>query len=66
MEQKFSSFKEYADRAHSTTFYPIAGRNMVYPALKLAGEAGEVAEINIAKLTDRRERGVVCSTGDNR
>ncbi|HKI58778.1 MAG TPA: nucleoside triphosphate pyrophosphohydrolase family protein [Trueperaceae bacterium] len=34
---------EYQDRARSTAIYPEAAR-VLYPTLKLAGEAGEVAE----------------------
>ena len=35
---------EYQQKARSTAIYPDAGRNMIYPTLGLAGEAGEVAE----------------------
>ena len=35
---------EYQQAARSTAIYPDAGRNMIYPTLGLAGEAGEVAE----------------------
>lgn len=38
------TFDEYAERARSTAMYPLVGRNMVYPALKMAGEAGELAD----------------------
>jgi NTP pyrophosphatase (non-canonical NTP hydrolase) len=38
------NFDEYAQRAIRTAEYPLVGRNMVYPALKLAGEAGELAD----------------------
>jgi NTP pyrophosphatase (non-canonical NTP hydrolase) len=34
----------YQDKALGTATYPNVGSNMVYPALGLAGEAGEVAE----------------------
>lgn len=37
-------FNEYQDKATSLATYPDVGSNMVYPALGLAGEAGEVAE----------------------
>ena len=36
-------FDTYQRSAHTTACYPEAGR-LTYPALKLAGEAGEVAE----------------------
>jgi NTP pyrophosphatase (non-canonical NTP hydrolase) len=38
------SFAEYSEMAKSTARYPLMGRNMVYPALKMAGEAGELAD----------------------
>ena len=111
-------FNEYQDKATALATYPDVGSNMVYPALGLAGEAGEVAEkvkkmwrnhstmdgsdltaeqrdaivkeigdvlwyaaalakeigvklgaiavVNLVKLYDRRERGVIKSQGDNR
>lgn len=34
----------YQDEARRTAIYPVIGRRFVYPALGLAGEAGEVAE----------------------
>lgn len=37
-------FNEYQDKALKTAQYPAVGSNMVYPALKLAGEAGELAD----------------------
>lgn len=43
------NFNEYQEVARSTAMYPDLGSNLVYPALKLAGEAGEVAE-KIGKL----------------
>lgn len=36
-------FKEYQDFIDETAFYPDAGKNLVYPILGLAGEAGELA-----------------------
>ena len=37
------TFSEYQEKARSTAIYP-QDRAIVYPALGLAGEAGEVAE----------------------
>jgi NTP pyrophosphatase (non-canonical NTP hydrolase) len=38
------NFEEYSKQADSTAQYPNKGYNLVYPALKLAGEAGETAD----------------------
>jgi NTP pyrophosphatase (non-canonical NTP hydrolase) len=38
------NFDTYQEQAWETAQYPQSGANMVYPALGLAGEAGEVAE----------------------
>ena len=38
------NFNEYQKKSRKTAIYPDAGRNYVYPALGLVGEAGEVAE----------------------
>ena len=38
------TFEEYAQRVIRTAEYPLVGLNMVYPAPKLAGEAGELAD----------------------
>jgi NTP pyrophosphatase (non-canonical NTP hydrolase) len=43
------SLKEYQDAALKTAEYPDKGKNLIYPALGLVGEAGEVAE-KIKKL----------------
>lgn len=115
------TFDEYQIKALETATYPDLGHNIVYPAMGLAGEAGEVldkikkhwrntnsivqelretltvqqvqaivrelgdvlwyinamakelgssleevATINLEKLYDRRDRGVIKSEGDNR
>jgi NTP pyrophosphatase (non-canonical NTP hydrolase) len=107
-------FKAYQAAARETAQYPDMGRNVFYPTLGLAGEAGEVAEKvkklirddngrltsdrrsalkkelgdvlwyvaalcseleldmgevaeqNIAKLRDRRNRDAIQGDGDNR
>lgn len=38
-------FQEYQKLSRETAIYPNAGKNFIYPALGLAGETGEVAEI---------------------
>lgn len=38
------NFEEYSKQAYSTAQYPNMGMNLVYPAIKLAGEAGETAD----------------------
>lgn len=38
------TFEQYSKDVSGTAQYPLVGDNMVYPALKLAGEAGELAD----------------------
>lgn len=38
------TFKEYQKISRKTAVYPVVGEKFVYPALGLAGEAGEVME----------------------
>lgn len=45
MEEKAMTFAEFAELSGRTARYPGRGEgNLVYPALGLTGEAGEVAE----------------------
>lgn len=51
------SFEEYQQQAKRTALYPNRLRNLEYPTLGLAGEAGEVA--NVVKKIQRDFGGVV-------
>ena len=114
MNLDFYHFDLYQDSAEATAIYPDKGDNIYYPALGLAGEAGEVcekikkimrdqkgfitqenedelvrelgdvlwyvaniaseinrnlseiAEVNLQKLEDRKKRGKLQGSGDNR
>lgn len=43
------TFNEYQERAVATASYPDKGSNLLYPALGIAGEAGEIVD-KIKKL----------------
>lgn len=61
MKEYFGLFlSEYEDRAWSTAIYSGRSHNIVYPALALAGEAGEIAN-KVKKLW--RDRGI--KSGEN-
>src|SRR5262245_8826538 len=51
------NFTEYQTEASATALYPNRLKNLEYPTLGLAGEAGEVA--NIVKKIQRDHGGVI-------
>ena len=51
------TFDEYQTEASATALYPNRMKNLEYPTLGLAGEAGEVA--NIVKKIQRDHGGVI-------
>jgi len=53
------SFEEYSRQASETALYPNRLKNLEYPTLGLAGEAGEVA--NIVKKIQRDFGGEITS-----
>lgn len=53
------NLEEYQRKAHETSVAPIIGESFVYPALGLAGEAGEIA--NKVKKIFRDDGGIVTS-----
>ncbi len=55
--QKTMNFEEYQQEAKQTALYPNRLKNLEYPTLGLAGEAGEVA--NIVKKIQRDHGGVI-------
>ena len=55
-------FDLYQDKSEMTAVYPNKGDNLYYPALGLAGEAGEVCE-KIKKIM--RDKGGVISEEDS-
>lgn len=65
------TFEEYNERASVSAKYPNRGNSVVYPAVGLAGEAGEVAnEIkkyirdDHHRLTDERRSKIIDEMGD--
>ena len=62
---------DYQRASRATAVYPGAGENLIYPALGLCGEAGEVAE-KVKKLlrddggvlTDERREALAGELGD--
>ncbi len=55
------TLNEYQQAAQKTAIYPGKGENLYYPALGLAGEAGEVAD-KIKKIM--RDKGGIISLMD--
>ncbi len=39
------TFKEYQEKQGQTAFYPNRGENIVFPALELVGEIGEIVKV---------------------
>lgn len=65
------NFKEYQKHAADTAMYPNVGENYMYPALGLAGEAGEISnkvkkiERDFGgKITDEVQEMVKAEMGD--
>jgi NTP pyrophosphatase (non-canonical NTP hydrolase) len=65
------SFKDYQTDAIGFAVYPSQGDNIVYPALGLAGESGEVANQikkvlrdDKGKVTESRRADVIDELGD--
>lgn len=52
-------FNEYQSKAWETAIYPGKGNNIYYPALGLAGEAGEIC--NVIKKIIRDDGGKITS-----
>jgi len=65
------TFDEYQQLAKKTALYPVVGKGVVYPALGLAGESGEIMN-KIKKifrddngvLTDARKKEIAKELGD--
>lgn len=51
------NFEDYQSEARTTALYPNRLKNLEYPTLGLAGEAGEVA--NIVKKIQRDHGGII-------
>lgn len=58
-------FDEYQQAALTTAIYPNQGGNLVYPALGLAGESGEICEkIGNGLVTDNDRKALAKELGD--
>lgn len=65
------TFAEYQKLSRETALYPDKGKNFIYPALGLAGEAGEVADKvkkilrdDAGTLTEERRAAIKDELGD--
>lgn len=65
------TLEEYQSQSRITAKYPDAGRNFIYPALGLAGEAGEVADKikkilrdDGGKIEEARRKAIISELGD--
>ena len=65
------NFNDYQTRAAATAIYPNQGKNIIYPTLGLAGEAGEVSELikkmvrdDEGVMTDERKGRLQAELGD--
>lgn len=72
------TFDEYQAAALATAGYPLKGKNLLYPSLKLAGEAGEAADkvgklwrnigkegvISAEDLTPEKKEALILELGD--
>ena len=64
-------FNQYQKHALETAVYPNIGQNIIYPALGLTGEAGEVSELikkmirdDGGQLTEQRREKLLKELGD--
>jgi len=64
-------FNQYQKHALETAMYPNIGQNIIYPALGLTGEAGEVSELikkmirdDGGQLTEQRREKLLKELGD--
>ena len=52
-------FNEYQEKAWGTAIYPDRGKNIIYPALWIGGESGEI--LNKIKKISRDEKNILNS-----